>query len=254
MRYVVANWKMELSIARSVELAQEAKNFSERSASARNVAMVLCPSFTALSAVSYELKGTKIRLGAQDVHWAHRGAFTGEVSADDLIALGVTHVIVGHSERRTLMGETDEMIRKKIVQAAGRGLFPVLCVGETSEERDADQAEHRVEEQLASALDPERMRGVPFWVAYEPLWAIGSGTACDPHEAWTMALVIKRAVGKIFGGLPSEGLFEILYGGSVTPSNVRAYMSEHISGVLVGKASTREDLLGDLVSRINEEK
>lgn len=245
MRWLIANWKMELSISRSIELAREARAFVEnRDRRGRSVELVLCPSFPALPQVAEVIRESSIRVGSQDVAWERRGEFTGEVSSEDLKTLGVRYVIVGHSERRNKLGETDEMVKAKVGHVMSMGLTPILCVGETLHERNAGKAEERVEAQLRSATSELRLspRNV-LLIAYEPVWAIWPGTPCTREEAWTMTIFIKRTLASILTSTPPAAQCSVLYGGSVSPENVTSYLSPDVHGVLVGNKSTHEDSL-----------
>lgn len=218
---IVANWKMELGLGESRQacraLGKQLEPFTRRAD------IVICPSFPALRDCGEELSGSGLRLGAQDLFWEPRGPFTGEVSGRSLVELGCTHVIVGHSERRRL-GEDNVLVAKKLRAALASGLTPILCVGERREERSAGRAETTVLWQLAEARETPGLV-----IAYEPVWAIGSGTPSTPRDAQNMAEVIQRAVPK---------LAAVLYGGSVDEGNVKGFVDgERIQGVLVGGAS-----------------
>ena len=201
------------------------------------VDVVLCPPFTALSEVSYLLAGTPITLGAQNVYWENEGAFTGEVSAAMLVSAGCRHVIVGHSERRQLFGETDATVAKRTRAALDAGLAPIVCVGETLEEREGGRTFEVVERQFDGGLralsesDAERLV-----IAYEPVWAIGTGRNATPQQA---AEVHARLRARVRARWPraADGL-RILYGGSVKPENAQALAAEpELDGALVGGAS-----------------
>ncbi|HEY5094437.1 MAG TPA: triose-phosphate isomerase [Candidatus Eremiobacteraceae bacterium] len=196
------------------------------------VEIVLCPPFTALAAVSPKLDGGRVRLGAQDVHWDESGAFTGAISAPMLREYGVQYVIVGHSERREYFGDTDLTVRLKTVAALAAGLTPIVAVGETIELRDAGKTLAHVTLQTRAALDglsPADLARVVL--AYEPIWAIGTGRSCDPAEANAVMAAIRACV-------PGLRDAPILYGGSVKPDNIAEYtVQPEIDGGLVGGAS-----------------
>ena len=193
-----------------------------------NREVVLCVPFTDLTIVNKSLHGNRIRLGAQNVHWEDCGAYTGEISASMLTEMGVRYVIVGHSERRQYFGETDETVNLRLKAAQTHGLIPILCVGETKQQRDADETEQIIINQLERDLvgiDQERLV-----IAYEPIWAIGTGENCEVSEA-------DRVIGLIRSRLSNPNV-TIQYGGSVKPSNIDEIMAQpQIDGVLVGGAS-----------------
>ncbi len=190
--------------------------------------VVLCVPFTDLTIVNKSLHGNRIRLGAQNVHWEDCGAYTGEISASMLLEMGVRYVIVGHSERRQFFGETDETVNLRLKAAQNSGLIPILCVGETKQQRDAGETERVIIEQLQAGLvgiDRERLV-----IAYEPIWAIGTGETCEVTEA-------NRVIGLIRHRVNNPNV-TIQYGGSVKPNNIDEIMAQsEIDGVLVGGAS-----------------
>ena len=222
-----ANWKMYLSDEEADALARA---YAEGALSA-SVDVAVAPGFTALERVSRALAASKVALGAQDAFWKDEGAFTGEVAPKQLAALGVKYVIVGHSERRA-MGETDETVARKAAAVAADGMTPVVCVGELKEEREAGRQEEVVRAQLAAVL-AALPKGADFVVAYEPRWAIGTGTPCEPADVAAMHAAIRSIVG---ADAP------ILYGGSVDPKNFKPYLAlQDVDGLLVGGASARPD-------------
>lgn len=190
--------------------------------------VVLCVPFTDLAIVSKSLHGNRIRLGAQNVHWEECGAYTGEISASMLMEVGTRYAIVGHSERRQFFGETDETVNLRLKAAQKSGLIPILCVGETKQQRDAGETERVIIDQLNRGLvDVDRSQLV---IAYEPIWAIGTGETCEATEA-------NRVIGAIRDRLTNPNI-TIQYGGSVKPSNIAEIMAQsQIDGVLVGGAS-----------------
>lgn len=227
LRLVIANWKMQLSVRQAVHVALSLRH----SQLAEESHLVLCPSFTALSAVSRVLHGTRIELGAQNVAAVERGAITGEVSIDDLRDLGCTHVVIGHSDRRAL-GETDTEIRKKLSLTLASGLTPVLCVGERLAERKAGTSIRVVKNQLRAALHgvTPTVRRNRVLIAYEPVWAISPGGPITPSDAFTMVQSIWLMLGARANPL--------IYGGNVTPANCGTFLDgDHFFGVLVGKAA-----------------
>lgn len=201
--------------------------------------VVLCVPFTALDILSKSLHGSLIRLGAQNVHWAESGAFTGEVAADMLTEIGVRYVVVGHSERRQYFGETDETVNLRLKAAQKAGLTPILCVGETKQQRDAGETEAVIIDQIAKDLvDVDQENLV---IAYEPIWAIGTGDTCESKEA-------NRVIGLIRSKLTNPNV-TIQYGGSVNPKNVDEIMAQpEIDGALVGGASLQPESFARIVN------
>ncbi len=200
--------------------------------------IVVAPPFTALDAAVEAARGSRVAVAAQDLHWESEGAFTGEVSAPMLADAGCAYSIVGHSERRQLFGETDETVRRKIRALMDAGLSAIACVGETLEERESGEAEATVRGQLAGGLAELTGSGLShIIVAYEPVWAIGTGRTATPDVAAAMHGVIRDAVAGRFGSAEAEAL-RILYGGSVKPGNIAELMAQpDIDGALVGGAS-----------------
>jgi triosephosphate isomerase len=230
-RIVVGNWKMHETSAQASMLAREIET-SLAQTSHEGVTVVLAPPFTALHAVGAAIAGSGIALGAQTMHWAEQGAFTGEISPPMLLELGVRYVILGHSERRRYYGESDIEINRKVHAALAHELVPVIAVGETAEERDAGIADERVTTQIRTALDGVLASQLPrVVVAYEPVWAIGTGRNCDLDEACRIMARIRSSV----TGLSAA---PCLYGGSIGPSNFAAYLTcGDCQGGLVGGAS-----------------
>lgn len=190
--------------------------------------VVLCVPFTNLSVMAAALKGTRVKLGAQNVHWEHEGAYTGEISAPMLTEIGVNYVVIGHSERRQYFGETDETVNRRILAAQKHGLTPILCVGETKQQRDAGETESHIFRQLKQDLVGVDQSNLV--IAYEPIWAIGTGDTCAAAEA-------NRVIGLIRSKLTNSDV-PIQYGGSVKPENIDEIMAQsEIDGVLVGGAS-----------------
>jgi triosephosphate isomerase len=230
-RLVAGNWKMHGTAAEGTRLARAVvRELADVLGRPDAPQVVLCPPFTALHAVGQALAGSGVLLGAQNVHWAASGAFTGEVSAPMLAEAGCTFVVVGHSERRQHFGESDEHVARRLRAALDHGLVPILCVGERWEERAAGAAESRIAGQVRSALEglgaEDRSRVV---VAYEPVWAIGTGRAATAEDAARAAEVIRAAAGEDV---------RVLYGGSVSPENAGGFFrARGVDGALVGGAS-----------------
>ncbi|MBD2363259.1 triose-phosphate isomerase [Anabaena minutissima FACHB-250] len=223
---IAGNWKMFKIQAESQEFLTGFLPSLQETSPGREV--VLCPPFTDLSVLSKSLHGSLVQLGAQNVHWEESGAYTGEISGPMLVELGVRYVIVGHSERRQFFGETDETVNLRLKAAQKYGLTPILCVGETKQQRDAGETESLIISQLEKDLvDVDQETLV---IAYEPIWAIGTGDTCEATEA-------NRVIGLIRSELKNPDV-PIQYGGSVKPNNIDEIMAQpEIDGVLVGGAS-----------------
>ena len=238
-RIVVGNWKMNRVAAEGAALARElASLHAADPASATAPLAVLCPPFPALESVARAMAGTGMQLGAQNLHAEPHGAFTGEVSGDMLAAVGCRWVIVGHSERRHLMGETDAQVAAKLRAARRAGLTPIVCVGETLAEREAGHTEAVLVRQVAAAYHGLALAEVRATVlAYEPVWAIGTGRVATPEQARDAHRVIRATLDRVIGeGCGST--MPILYGGSVNGGNAAALFAENdVDGALVGGAS-----------------
>lgn len=234
---LAGNWKMHGTATEAValvdELLQAIADVSDRE-------VLVAPPFTALVPVADRLRGSRVRLAAQNLYWEERGAFTGEVSGPMLVEAGCSHVIVGHSERRQLFGDTDEWVARKAQAAARAGLIPIVCVGETLAERDADATLAVVERQVRAglaALDPAALATIVL--AYEPVWAIGTGKVATPEQAQEVHAAIRRILGDVAGPSVAAAV-RILYGGSVKADNVDALMRQpDVDGALVGGASLK---------------
>jgi len=223
---IAGNWKMFKTQAETQEFLQGFLPHLEETPQGREV--ILCPPFTDLSTLSKSLHGSLIQLGAQNVHWEEDGAYTGEISAPMLTEIGVRFVIVGHSERRQYFCETDATVNLRLRSAQRFGLTPILCVGETKQQRDAGEAESVISIQLKKALVDIAQENLI--IAYEPIWAIGTGDTCEVTEA-------NRIIGLIRSELTNPNV-SIQYGGSVKPNNIDEIMAQpEIDGVLVGGAS-----------------
>jgi triosephosphate isomerase len=239
-RIVAGNWKMNTDHREGARLAKAILGGLEGRDPACEV--VLFPSYTTLPAVVEVLAGSTVGTGAQDLYFEERGAYTGEISAGMLSALGVSFALAGHSERRHVFGEGDQTVARKLRAALGAGLVPVLCVGELLEEREAGNASRVVETQVRASLEglstDEFSRVV---VAYEPVWAIGTGKTATPEDAAEIHTVLRRILGTLFD-TEAASMTPILYGGSVQPSNARELLdAENVDGVLVGGASLEAD-------------
>ncbi len=235
---IVGNWKMNMDRQGAVELARGLVE----SKVGGDVEVGVCPPFVYLIPVYEVIKDSQIKLGAQDVYVEPKGAFTGEISPVMLKDVGCEYVIIGHSERRHIIGEGDELINKKLRSAIENGLKPILCVGEKLEERDAGNTERVVETQLAGGLDglsAEQLKDLV--IAYEPVWAIGTGRNATPEQAEEVHIFVREWVKNRFGQEFAENI-RIQYGGSVKPSNAYELISQpDIDGALVGGASLKVD-------------
>lgn len=242
---IAGNWKMNNTIKEGLELVEEIKGFEL----SENVEAVLCVPFTTLQDVKKAIKDTNIKLGAQNVHWEENGAFTGEISPSMLKEIGVDYCIIGHSERRQYYNETDETVNKKIKSTLSHGILPIVCVGETLEEREANKAEDIVKNQIIRAFEgiaKEELNKIV--IAYEPIWAIGTGKTASSDDANNMCKFIRNIIGDIYSEEDKE-IIRIQYGGSVKPSNIKELMDKSdIDGALVGGASLKAE---DFVSLLN---
>ena len=237
---VAANWKMHKTVEEARMLVWQLLDGGLRDFP--QVDRVLCPPFTALLPVSALLAGTDIGLGAQNMHWEEQGAFTGEV-APGMVAEFAQYVILGHSERRGYFGETDEMVQRKVEAALRHDLTPIVCVGETLEQRDAGETEAVVRRQISQGLQGLSQEQAAYLViAYEPVWAIGTGRAATPEEAnRVVGEVIRAALADLYGDEMAQSV-RVLYGGSVKPNNAAAFFAQpEIDGALVGGASLHAD-------------
>ncbi len=239
---VAGNWKMNTSIAEGLALVDE---MLPRLQAIEAVERVVCPPFISLSAIADRLRGTSVGVGAQNMHPEPKGAFTGEIAPGMLEGLA-TYVILGHSERRQYFSEDDAFVNRKVRAALGIGLVPIVCVGETLEQNEQGETEAVVTRQLRGALDGvEHISGVV--IAYEPIWAIGTGRAATPEGANKTIALIRGTIASLAGEPTASGV-RIQYGGSVTPDNFAAFIGQpDIDGALVGGASLKADSFVDIV-------
>ena len=236
---MAANWKMHKTHLEAIRDVQKLSYLLNRD-DVERVEVVVCPPFTALRAIQILIESDRLRfgLGAQNVHFEEKGAFTGEISPPMLSALKVRHVIVGHSERRELFGETDEMVNRKVRAVFAHGMIPILCVGETLQERDLGNTEEKVEGQVRAALAGVASEDVgKLVVAYEPIWAIGTGRNAEPADAGEVVGLIRSTLASLYSKEAAD-VVRVQYGGSVKPGNIREFMAHpEIDGALVGGAS-----------------
>jgi triosephosphate isomerase (TIM) len=236
---LAANWKMHKTHLEAIQTVQKLSYLLDRDDSER-VEVVICPSFTSLRSIDTLLSSDRLpyALGAQDVHWEEKGAFTGEVSPAMLKALNVRYVIVGHSERRELFGETDETANRKVRAVVAHEMTPILCVGETLREHDAGATEQKVTTQVREGLHGVSAGdAASLVVAYEPIWAIGTGRNAEPADAGQVIGLIRETLGSLYSKEVADGV-RVQYGGSVKAGNIRDFMAHpEIDGALVGGAS-----------------
>ncbi|MBT3817517.1 MAG: triose-phosphate isomerase [Candidatus Magasanikbacteria bacterium] len=244
MTHIFANWKMYLTHKETIILAKELKeNLPDSSTS-----LAVFPSMLSAVGVLDELKDTEISVGAQNVAWTPSGAYTGAVSAVLCKEVGTNYALVGHSERRHVFGESNEVVRKKLEACLDAGIIPVLCIGETKEDLDAGKKEYRIKKQLMKALDGLKIPESGFFIAYEPVWAIGTGEHCMPEDVHEIHTFIKEELKQY-----TDKQIPLLYGGSVTDENVVSYtMLGSVDGVLVGGASTTYDSFISLIRAVDE--
>jgi len=239
--FVAGNWKMNTDSRSSVELAERIASGSAQIAG-QKVTLAVFPPFVYLHAVAKALSVSSIAVGAQDIYFENKGAFTGEICSSMLKDVGCLYCLCGHSERRHVLGESDELINKKVTAAIGGGLLPILCVGELLEQREASQTNEVVTRQLKeglSGLSAEKIQAVT--IAYEPVWAIGTGLTATPEQAQEVHDFIRKLLEQMYDKEIAEEI-RILYGGSVKPNNAADLMSQKdIDGSLVGGASLKAD-------------
>ncbi len=236
---LTANWKMNKTIDDALAFAGAfVPQMLEVTGGADWPEVVVCPPFTSIPSLSAAFSSYPVRVGAQNLYWLEKGAYTGEISPAMLKEAGCTYVIVGHSERRGLMGETDEVVQKKVRAALDFGLRPIMCVGETQKQREAGNALDVVEEMTRLGLALVKPHELPSLVmAYEPVWAIGTGKEAKPEDARQVIVRIRETLDSVFGASANE-VVRVLYGGSVKSGNLRSFIShEEIDGALVGGAS-----------------
>ncbi len=242
---IAGNWKMNKTVGEAVELVRQIR---ASLSGAAGVEVAVAPAFTALNAVQRELEGSPIRLAAQNLFWEEKGAYTGEISPVMLKELGCRYVIIGHSERRQFFGDTDETVNRKAKAALTHGLDPIFCVGETLREREEGKAFEviagQVEKGLQGITEKEMENLV---IAYEPVWAIGTGKTATPEQAQGVHQFIRRRLEALYTAGTGRRI-RIQYGGSVTPENVKGLMSQpDIDGALVGGASLKAESFSKIV-------
>ncbi len=243
--FIAGNWKMNKTVEEALGLVRELK---ASISGVKEVEVAVAPPFTALYAVSQELKGSSIHLAAQNLFYEEKGAFTGEVSPLMLKEIGCQYVIIGHSERRQFFGETDETVNRRIKAALGQDLKPIFCIGETLKEREEEKTFSVIERQVEGGLrdiGEERVKSIV--IAYEPVWAIGTGKTATPQQAEEVHRFIRKRLEMLYSREIAERI-RIQYGGSVTPENIKGMMNqENIDGALVGGASLKPEAFSKIV-------
>ena len=245
--FIAGNWKMHKTVADTVKYVKELRGLVK---DITGVEIVVAPPFTALHAAGEAARNSNVGVAAQDLHWEREGAFTGQISAGMIAETGAEYVIVGHSERRTLFGETDASVNRKIAAAFAGGLTPIVCIGETLDQRDRNETFSVLDRQIRDGLDgvtSEQL--VQLVIAYEPVWAIGTGRNATPAQAGEAHGHIRKRLQQWFGAQPAE-LCRVIYGGSVKPENIGDLASQpDVDGALVGGASLDVKAFFDIVSR-----
>jgi len=239
-KILAGNWKMHKTVEESAALAAEIAAALKTNPTAHEV--VVCPTYVALDRVSATLKGSSVAVGAQDMHWENQGAFTGKISGDMLKAVGATYVILGHSEQRAYFGETDATVNKKTIKALSDGLTPIVCVGETLEEREGNITEKVVEAQVRGAYAAiSAADAAKTVIAYEPVWAIGTGKTATSQQAQDVHKFIRGLLASLYDNATAD-VVRIQYGGSMKPENAAELLSQpDIDGGLIGGAALKTD-------------
>jgi len=245
-KFIIAgNWKMYKTNTEAIQLASALKS---KTSSIEKAGMIVCPPATALTTVVAAVEGSKIGVGAQNMYWEDEGAYTGELSSSMIKSTGATYVIIGHSERRQYFGETDETVNKKLKQALKSGLNPIVCIGESLEERESGVTKDVIAKQLDGALrDISADQMVKIILAYEPVWAIGTGKTASPEQAQDVHAFIRSKLQNMYDAATSSSIV-IQYGGSVKPGNaLELLQQEDIDGALVGGACLEADSFSEII-------
>jgi len=247
MPLIAGNWKMYKTVHDAVYFVKELKPIVK---DVSNVEIVIAPPFTAVHAAAEAARNTNIGVGAQNLYWEREGAFTGEVAAAMIKEAGAEYVIIGHSERRRLFGESDAMVNRKVAAAIGAALTPIVCIGETLEERERDETFVVLDRQIKDGLDGFNAEQIAdLVVAYEPVWAIGTGRTATAAQAGEAHAHIRKRLRQWFGGDAADRC-HVIYGGSVKPDNIRELIAEpDVDGALVGGASLEVKSFADIVMR-----
>jgi triosephosphate isomerase len=247
-KFIAGNWKMNTTVEEAEALASDVV---KTVGNVTDVDIAVCPPFTNLLAVAKILKGSSIKLGAQDVHWEPKGAYTGKVSCSMLKSVGVTYVIVGHSEQRQYFHETDETVNKKVKAVLASGLLPIICIGETLDERKSGQMDSVIEKQVKGAFSGIEPSVVTLCtIAYEPVWAIGTGETATPQQANDAHIFIRKLIEKLYDKEIAASL-RIQYGGSMKPENARELLAQSdVDGGLIGGASLKASDFAGIVKPV----
>jgi len=247
-KFIAGNWKMNTTVEEAEALASDVV---KTVGNVTDVDIAVCPPFTNLLAVAKILKGSSIKLGAQDVHWEPKGAYTGKVSCSMLKSVGVTYVIVGHSEQRQYFQETDETVNKKVKAVLASGLLPIICIGETLDERKSGQMDSVIEKQVKGAFSGIEPSVVTLCtIAYEPVWAIGTGETATPQQANDAHIFIRKLIEKLYDKEIAASL-RIQYGGSMKPENARELLAQSdVDGGLIGGASLKASDFAGIVKPV----
>ncbi len=244
--FIAGNWKMNTTIESATGLA---KKLMEELGSQTDVDVAICPPYVNLSAVYDVIKDSNIKLGAQDVHWEKKGAYTGKICTEMLKSVGITYVIIGHSEQRTYFNETDETVNKKLKALLSAGLLPIICVGETLEERKSGNMESVVKTQICGAFaDISKEDALKCTVAYEPVWAIGTGETATPEQANQAHIFVRKILADLYDTNISQTI-RIQYGGSMKPENAKELLEQtDVDGGLIGGASLKSEPFAGIVN------
>ncbi len=244
---VAGNWKMNKTLSEAIDLVDKIKNGSKE---VDNVDIIVSPPFVSIKSVVDGLKGSNVQVAAQNCHWEESGAYTGEISVSMIKSTGAEFVIVGHSERRKYFSETDEVVNKKAKLVLASGMTPIICIGETLEERESDKTFEVVERQVKGAFSGmEEEKAEQVILAYEPVWAIGTGKTATPDQAQEVHSKIRALIEELYSGDIAQSK-RILYGGSMKPDNCEELMKEpDIDGGLIGGASLKHDSFTDIIRK-----
>jgi len=248
-KIIIGNWKMSLSYRQALDLAE---NLLEQNNQSEKVEVVVCPAFISLFGVAEKILNSGIKLGAQDCFWHEEGAFTGEVSPLNLRDIGCEYVIVGHSERRGYLNETDQMVNQKVKAVLENNLIPIICVGETLAERQSSSKDFVIMNQVNKALEGIELSGnQKLIIAYEPVWVIGSGQAVEPREAEHTNQVIRQLLIDMYPLEVVNEKFNLIYGGSVNPVNIKQFLLQPtVEGALVGGASLEAETFWQIIKAV----
>jgi len=247
-KIIIANWKMNLSYQESLKYL---KSISRFLIGLKNAIIILCPSFVSLADIAKEIRGRKIELGAQDVFWLEEGAYTGEISIRSLKEIGCKYVIIGHSERRKYINETDQMVNQKIKITLKHYITPILCIGENEEQRKENQTAKVLKDQLTEDLKQVDPANRKIIIAYEPVWAVGTGHEATAEQVNEAVLIIKSCLAKLFKNIDIDGHFKILYGGSVNQEDIKEFLNlDSIDGFLIGSASADKRQFLGIINRL----